>query len=52
MVRWQVQISSLLENSIRATAKDMTDLILDFLPDENGSVRASEYTDAISGVLQ
>jgi len=39
----QVQISSVLENSIRAAAKDMTDLILDFLPDRNGQVRA-EYT--------
>jgi len=39
----QVQISSVLENSIRTAAKDMTDLILDFLPDMNGRVRA-EYT--------
>lgn len=38
----QVQISSGLENSIRAAAKDMTDLILDFLPGENGNVRAVE----------
>ena len=36
----QVQISSVLENSIRAAAKDMTDLILDFLPDEHGTVKA------------
>ncbi len=35
----QVQISSVLENSIREAAKDMTDLILDFLPDEKGEVR-------------
>jgi len=39
----QVQISSVLENSIRTAAKDMTNLILDFLPDRNGRVRA-EYT--------
>ena len=39
----QVQISSVLENSIREAAKDMTDLILDFLPDRNGRIRA-EYT--------
>ena len=38
----QVQISSVLENSIREAAKDMTDLILDFLPDENGKVRAAD----------
>jgi len=36
----QVQISSVLENSIREAAKDMTDLILDYFPDENGEVRA------------
>jgi len=36
----QVQISSVLENSIREAAKDMTDLILDFLPDEKGEVRS------------
>ena len=39
----QVQISSVLENSIRTVAKDMTELILDFFPDETGSVRASEH---------
>jgi len=38
----QVQISSVLENSIRTAAKDMTDLILDFLPDRNGRVRAAD----------
>jgi len=36
----QVQISSVLENSIREAAKDMTDVILDFLPDKNGTVKA------------
>ena len=35
----QVQISSVLENSIREAAKDMTELVLDFFPDENGKVR-------------
>jgi hypothetical protein len=39
----QVQISSVMENSIRQAAKDMTDLILNFFPDENGRVR-TEYT--------
>jgi hypothetical protein len=40
----QVQISSVLESSIRAMAEDVTDLILDRLPDENGRVRAVEYS--------
>jgi hypothetical protein len=39
----QVQISSVMENSIRTAAKDMTDLILDFLPDPDGRVRAATY---------
>jgi EpsI family protein len=39
----QVQISSVLENSIRAAAQEMTDLILSFLPDQNGRVRAAGY---------
>ena len=38
----QVQISSVLENSIRTMAKEMTELILDFLPDENGKVRVAD----------
>jgi hypothetical protein len=38
----QVQISSVLENSTRTAAKDMTDLILDYLPDENGKVRSAD----------
>jgi hypothetical protein len=36
----QVQISSVLENSIRNIATDMMDLVLDRLPDENGKVQA------------
>ena len=36
----QVQISSTLENSVRMMAKDVVDLILDYLPDQNGKVRA------------
>ena len=39
----QVQISSVLENSIRTAAKDMTDLILDYFPDKNGKVGAMEF---------
>ena len=38
----QVQISSLLEMSVRSAAKDFTDLILDYFPDENGQVKDSE----------
>jgi len=47
----QVQISSVLENSIRTMAKDITDLVLDYLPDRNGRIRA-EYTNAASGVMK
>ena len=39
----QVQISSVLEDSVRLAAKDMTDLILDFLPDQNGKVKATDF---------
>lgn len=39
----QVQISSVLENSIRAVAKDMADLISDFLPDREGRVKATDF---------
>jgi len=35
----QVQISSVLENSIRAAAEEITGLVLDFLPDRNGQIR-------------
>ena len=37
-----VQISSVLENSIRQAAEDMIERIRDFLPDVNGQVRAVE----------
>jgi hypothetical protein len=36
----QVQISSVSKNSVRTMAKDVVDLILDYLPDQNGKVRA------------
>jgi hypothetical protein len=39
----QVQISSILENAIRAAAKDVTDLILDFLPDRDGKIKAAGF---------
>jgi len=47
----QVQISSLLENSIRSAAIDITESILDFLPDENGIVRAFEQIRSDSEAL-
>ena len=36
----QIQISSIMESSIRLAAEDMTELILEFLPDEYGDVAA------------
>jgi hypothetical protein len=45
----QVQISSVLENSIRAAAADMTDVILDFLPDKNGMVAAAQFIQTPAG---
>jgi hypothetical protein len=39
----QVQISSVLENSARRATADMSELLLDFLPDANGRVRAATY---------
>jgi predicted nuclease of predicted toxin-antitoxin system len=44
----QVQISSVLESSVRKAAREVTDLVLDFLPDENGKVRAARYVQPIS----
>ena len=44
----QIQISSVLENSIRAAAKDITGLILDYFPDANGDFRATEYVNTTS----
>jgi hypothetical protein len=38
----QVQISSDLENSVLAAAREMADLILGFFPDKDGRVRALE----------
>ena len=45
----QVQISSLLENSVRTAAADLTDTILDFLPDKDGQVRAAGFYPTESG---
>jgi len=48
----QVQMSSFLENSLRTAAEDMTDLILDFFPDEDGKVKAKKYINAQRGILR
>jgi hypothetical protein len=46
----QVQISSAVENSVRTAAKDTVELMLEFLPDESGEVRAAEYAKPSGGV--
>ena len=48
----QVQISSVLENFVRTIAKDVTDLVLDYLPDQNGKVRVVEYGKVKDSVLK
>lgn len=40
----QVQINSVIESSVIEAAQKMTEVVLDFLPDANGKVRAVEYT--------
>jgi hypothetical protein len=45
----QVQISSVLEHPVRLAAADMTELILSFLPDSNGVVRAAQELDSTGG---
>lgn len=42
----QVQVSSRLENSVRAAARDMAELILEFFPDESGRVKALDFVEA------
>lgn len=37
----QVQVSSTLENSVLAATKEFTDLVFEYLPDENGYVEAA-----------
>lgn len=46
----QVQISSVVENSVRSVARDIAELVLDYFPDENGKVRAVEYVEPSSDV--
>jgi len=48
----QVQISSVLENFVRTMAKDVTDLVLDYLPDPSGKVRVVEYGNVKDSVLK
>lgn len=48
----QVQISSVLENSARAAAREMTDLLLGFFPDENGRTRATEFRNIAGGLSE
>lgn len=48
----QIQISSVLESSILAAAKDFSDLILDFLPDENGNVAIEKYSATNGNMLK
>ncbi len=45
----QVQISSVVENSIREIAKAIADKILVFFPDENGIVKTAGYSQPMSG---
>lgn len=44
----QIQISSVLENSVRLMAKDIVDLVLDYLPDKDGNVRAVQYKKSVT----
>jgi hypothetical protein len=48
----QVQISSVLENSVLDAAKDTVDLILDFFPDPEGKVGAFEHAELPSDDLR
>lgn len=48
----QIQISSVLENSIQTMAKDITDLILDFLPDQNNKVGIVEYKNVMEDIVK
>jgi len=48
----QVQISSVLENSVRAAARDITGPILEFFPDKDGRVKAADYAKFKGGLLE
>ncbi len=46
----QVQITSALENAVRAAARDMADILLDYFPGRGRKVPVAEYTYTIGGV--
>jgi hypothetical protein len=48
----QVQISSVLESSVRKAARDIIDHAVDFLPDENGKVGTAESIRSSGGNVQ
>ncbi len=48
----QVQISSVLEHSVRSAAQDFADMLLAFLPDEDGRVTAHQYVSTSSAEEQ
>jgi hypothetical protein len=39
----QVQVSSVLESSVRSAASDIADLISEYFPDKSGKVKAADY---------
>jgi len=41
-----------LENSVRTAAKDITDFIFDFLPNDNCDVKAEKYANTNNGILK
>jgi hypothetical protein len=45
----QVQISSVVENSVRQAAAAIADLIFNFFPDQNGIVQVAGYSQPLSG---
>jgi hypothetical protein len=48
----QIQISSVLESSVRKAAREITDLVLNFLPDENGKVGTAASIRSSGGNVQ
>jgi len=48
----QVQISSAQDKSVKAAAEEMTDMILDLLPDENSRVKTAESVRASGGDIK
>jgi hypothetical protein len=48
----QVQVSSMLESSVRKASEEVTDIVLNYLPDENGKVRAAESIQPSSGKVK